>query len=61
MNMGCEHLNSNTGSNCKLCKLREKYGSCTPNENKWISNSRRYDYCESSWKYRECPDYIKRG
>lgn len=59
MKMACKYFNSSNSS--KKCELREKYGSSTPNEDKWVNTNRRYDYCESVWRFKECPDYIKRG
>lgn len=58
--MACKYFEDCSGSS-KLCKLREKWGSETPGQDKWVTSNWRYDYCESKWKYEECPDYKKRG
>jgi hypothetical protein len=58
--MACQYFENCSGSS-KLCKLREKYGSVAPDETKWVSGDRRYKYCESNWRFKECPDFIKRG
>ena len=58
--MACKYI-KDCSSKSKLCQLREKWGSETKGETKWVGKAWRYDYCESLWKFRDCPDYIKRG
>jgi hypothetical protein len=58
--MACKYYEDKSGSS-KLCNLRERYGSCVNGEDKWVNTDRRHDYCENSWRFRECPDYDKNG